>query len=102
MLARFVKRVRLSRTSSPSTVTAPRSLIGSAQVLAAAALLALPGALALPATAEAQTTTLFGNLDEGDYVASETVTPKALSGGICDRTEAVRDAIVARMDPVRP
>ena len=80
---------------------ARRSFVRSAQALAAAALLALSGALALPATAEAQTTDLDGNLDEGDNAASETVTPTVPSGGICARTDAVRDAIVARIQAAR-
>ena len=77
------------------------SLVRSAQALAAAALLAFSGALALPATAEAHTTALVSNLDEGDTAASETVTPTAPSRGICARTDAVRDAIVARIKAAR-
>ena len=74
-----------------------RGLVRSAQALAAAALLAL----ALPATAEAQTTDPAGTLDEGDNAASETVTPTTPSGGICARTDQVRDAIVARIQAAR-
>ncbi len=106
MLAQFLKE-RISFRPECGAMTAPRPRVRSARALAAAALLALSGtlalsgALALPATAEAQTTPLFGNLDEGDNAASETVTPKALNGGICARTEAVRDAIVARVGAAR-
>ena len=69
--------------------------------LAAAALVVLFGALALPTASEAQTTALVGNLDEGDNAASETVTPPPPSGGICARTDQVRDAIVARIQAAR-
>ena len=73
----------------------------SARARAAATLLALSGALTLPASAEAQSTTLVANLDEGGNAASETVTPRAPGGGICARTEAVRDALVARIEAAR-
>ena len=68
------------RGGRPSSQTASaaggRGLVGFARGLAAAACLALFGALALPSTAEAQT------------------------APVCDRTEQVRDAIVAAVPGV--
>ena len=69
-------------------VHAPASACPRRAAAVAAALLALSGAVAFPATGAPR------DLDE----APEAVAPKVASGGgICSRTEAVRDAIVARI-----
>ena len=82
-----------------------RALVRSARALAAAACFSLLGAVALPAAAQTQTALdaeLGYTLPVGTGAgASETVTPTALSGGICARTEAVRDALVARIRAAR-
>ena len=66
-------------------------------LLVAAALLLPPGA----AQAQDVEEVLLSNLDYGDKVASVTVAPAARSGGICARTDAVREALVARIKAAR-